>query len=126
MDGLIVFSGDNAHPLSSLLRPACRHVWCAIRDANGIWIETNLTLTGVNTTAIDKDFALHAHYANAGLDVWAVDARPAERSLMPYTLNSCVGLTKSLLGIRHPALTPYQLRRYVARKDATCTIAYPD
>jgi hypothetical protein len=126
MDGLIVFSGDNAHPLSSLLRPACRHVWCAIRDANGIWIETNMTVTGINTTAIDKDFDLQKHYAEAGLEAWVVDAQPAERGLMPYSLNSCVGLTKSLTGIRHPAFTPYQLRCYLARKDATCTLPHAD
>jgi hypothetical protein len=126
MDGLIVFSGDNAHPLSSLLRPACRHVWCAIRDKNGIWIETNMSLTGINTTAIDKDFDLRMYYQQAGLEAWVVDAQPANRGLMPYNLNSCVGLTKALTGIRHPAFTPYQLRGYLARKDAKCTNSNAD
>jgi hypothetical protein len=126
MDGLIVFSGDNAHPLSSLLRPACRHVWCAIRDKNGIWIETNMSLTGINTTAIDKDFDLRMYYQQAGLEAWVVDAQPANRGLMPYNLNSCVGLTKALTGIRHPAFTPYQLRGYLARKDAKCTYSNAD
>ena len=124
MDGLVVFSGDNAHPLSSLLRPACRHVWCAIRDKNGIWIETNMTLTGIHITAIDKDFDLQSHYRQAGLEAWAVDAQPAERALMPYSLNNCVGLTKALIGIRHLAFTPYQLRGYLARKDAKCHLSH--
>ena len=123
MNGLIVFSGDNAHPLSPLLRPAYRHVWCAVRDTNGIWIETNVTLTGIHITAIDRDFDLQKHYGAAGLEAWAVDAQPAERSLMPYSLNNCVGMTKSLIGIRHPAFTPYQLRCYLARKDAQCTFS---
>jgi len=120
MNGLIVFSGDNAHPLSAMLRPSCRHVWCAIRDRNGIWIETDMTVNGITVSAIDEGFDLKMYYQQAGLEAWSVDAQPAARSLLPFSLNNCVSLTKSLIGIRCSAITPYQLRSYLARKDATC------
>jgi hypothetical protein len=124
MNGLIVFSGDNAHPLSWMLRPSCRHVWCAIRDHNGFWIETNLDLNGINVSVIDRDYDLKMHYQRAGFEAWPIDAQPANRSLAPFILNNCVGLTKALTGIRHYAATPYQLRAHLARKDASCPLSH--
>ena len=111
-DAIVIFEHNNMHPLGFLLRRGFRHVWLATVDASGIyWVTHDGRLTGHTTTVLaDAQFDLAAHYRAQGCTV-VVTKRRQQRILGPVLFNSCVGLTKHILGLRSFAMTPWQLYR---------------
>lgn len=111
-DAVVIFEDNNLHPLSFLMRRGFRHVWVAVVDENaGYWVAHDVRLTGHATTVLaDASFDLAAHYRAQGCTVVVVQRRD-RRILGPVLFNSCVGLTKHLIGLRSFALTPRQLHR---------------
>jgi len=117
MSALVIFGRDNAHWAAGILASDCRHVLCAILDEDAnMWITHNLDADGLNVSIeADGSFDLKNYYEIHGFDVYAVDYRPEDISYAPFLMNSCVGYTKALLGLRSWAVTPQQLRTYVRR-----------
>lgn len=123
-DALVIFEHNNLHPLSGLLKPGYRHVWCAVIDErNHSWVGHDLRLDGYITTALaDAEFPLAQYLRDHGKEVFAVTRR-ARRAAGPFIWNNCVGVTKSVCGIDSLALTPWQLRQHLiktASGDPAC------
>jgi len=112
MDAVVIFVDNNLHPLSFLLRRGFRHVWVATIDESGAyWVAHDIRVEGQVTRVLaDAAFDLAAYYREQGCTVVTTQRRAA-RILGPVLANSCVGLTKHILGLRSFALTPWQLYR---------------
>lgn len=115
-DALVIFEHNNLHPLSSLLKRGYRHVWCAVLDErNHSWVGHDLRLAGhVTTVLCAPDYPIIQYLRDQDKEVFAIK-RAAHRPLGPFILNNCVGLTKTICGIRSSALTPWQLRQHIIR-----------
>ena len=112
MEALVVFSPEVDHWLGGALHRLFKHVYCVVPTADNVSTEINLTCAGILTKSFSGTPAeLLWTYDDLEDTTLAmlVPYDPAERHLMPHTLNNCVGLTKQLLGLRSWALTPYQL-----------------
>jgi len=123
-DALVIFEQNNLHPLSPLLKRGYRHVWCAVIDERShSWVGHDLQLKGhVTTVLCEPDYPLAQYLREQGKEVIAIE-RKARRTLGPFILNNCVGLTKSICGIRSSALTPWQLRQHLIKSrsgDIAC------
>jgi len=123
-DALVIFEHNNLHPLSPLLKRGYRHVWCAVIDERAhSWIGHDLRLEGhVTTVLCEPDYPLAQYLRDQGKEVIAIE-RKARRTPGPFILNNCVGLTKSICGIRSAALTPWQLRQHLIKSrsgDLAC------
>ena len=119
MDGLVIFSADNKHPLAWLLNRHLRHVWCALRDeSRGVWVSFNghhgIPIVRVEAAA---DFDLASHYEEQGYEVIRVQ-RGTEPSYSPLVLNNCVGYVKVVMAIKCWAVTPYGLYRHLTKELA--------
>lgn len=112
MDAVVIFVDNNLHPLSFLLRRGFRHVWVAVVDDSGsYWVAHDTRIEGHITHVLaDATFDVAGYYREMGLTVVETKRRPI-RILGPVLANSCVGLTKHILGLRSSALTPWQLYR---------------
>jgi len=119
VDGLIIFSADNSHPLAFLLNKRVRHVWCALRDEDrGVWVSVNWH-QGVPIVQVEtgSDFDLAAYYEEQGYEVIRVE-RGTEPSYSPVVLNNCVGYVKVVMAIKCWAVTPYGLYRHLTKELA--------
>ena len=118
---LVMFEKDNTHWASGLLHKEARHVFCAVPDERAeAMIVHNLTINGlVIANECKLDYDLPQFYRSHGIEVWKVPYQPERRVLLPFLLNSCVGLTKATVGIQSWAVTPQQLRRHLARRGDT-------
>lgn len=130
MEAVVIFTDDNAHWLSGLLRPGCRHVFCTVPSPNedATSVIVNATTQGIEVWPVaGTSRELADHYRKNGLEAWLVPYTPEKRRLIPTTMNNCVGLTKLTVGIRSWALTPWQLRRHLAKEHASwpSTSLYP-
>jgi hypothetical protein len=119
MDGLIIFSDENAHPLACLLHRRFRHVWCALRDEErGVWVSFNghqgIPIVQVEAAA---DFDLASHYEEQGYTVVRVK-RGTKPSYNPLSLNNCVGYVKVVMAIKCWSVTPYRLFRHLKKEIA--------
>lgn len=115
-DALVIFEHNNMHPLSPLLKRGYRHVWCAVIDERAhAWVGHDLRLAGHQTTVLcDVGYPIATHYREQGKEVIEI-TRKDFRAPGPFILNNCVGLTKTVCGIRSLALTPWQLRQHLLR-----------
>ena len=126
MKALVIFSSANTHWLSGLLHRDTRHVWCATYDdRTRIWIEYDMGAFGKEMRVLcDGDFDPINYYESEGYEVYPLDIDDTRRSIeLPFTLNNCVGMVKTLLGLETPAFTPRQLRSHVRSLpvgDAKC------
>ena len=113
-----IFEHENSHWLSWILQPGYRHVWCVIPDnQSNSWIGIHLGRFGIEVLHIATlDFDVAAHYREEGADVVPVAYDPEAWHRLPMVMNSCVGLTKAVLGLNTFALTPLQLYRHLVRK----------
>ena len=123
-DALVIFEHNNLHPLGGLLKRDYRHVWCAVIDERAhSWIGHDMRLEGhVTTVLCEPDYPLVQYLRDQGKEVIAI-TRKARRTPGPFILNNCVGLTKSICGIRSSALTPWQLRQHLIKSrsgDIAC------
>tara|TARA_S200002703_G_scaffold146855_1_gene142234 strand:- start:1810 stop:2172 length:363 start_codon:yes stop_codon:yes gene_type:complete len=119
MDGLIIFSDENAHPLAWLLHRRFRHVWCALRDEErGVWVSFNghqgIPIVQVEAAA---DFDLASHYEEQGYTVVRVK-RGTKPSYSPLVLNNCVGYVKVVMAVKCWSVTPYRLFRHLTKEIA--------
>jgi len=120
MDGIVIFSSANSHPLAFLLNRSFRHVWCALRDEDrGVWVSCNWH-QGVPVIQVEAgcDFDLAAYYEEKGYTVIAM-RRGEDPPNTPVVLNNCVGYVKVAMAIRSWALTPYQLYRHLTKELTT-------
>lgn len=120
MKAAIVFTDDVEHPLARCLRRGYRHVMCIVPDDRtpGTSLLIDMTVHGLVVTAVEgepEDAALF--YRRHGLEAWLVPYAPWKSQLLPILLNNCVGLTKQVVGIRGWALTPWQLRKLLAKQE---------
>ena len=116
MEGLVIFSRENSHPLSFLLHREFRHVWCALKDTErGVWVSYNwhqgLPILMAECSA---DYNLMGHYLAQGCTVVPLE-QAGEPIYSPLILNNCVGHTKVVMGIRSHALTPYRLYKHLMK-----------
>lgn len=112
MTALVVFHGHGTHPLSPLLARGFRHVFCALRDGD-YWCVVD---AGDGLPALHVGHGdLAAWYRGQGFTVLEVERRAPIR--VPFAVVSCVGLVKAVVGIRSPALTPWQLYRHLRRQQ---------
>lgn len=128
MEAVVVFTHEIEHWLGGLLRPGYRHVFCSIPSLHddGTSIIVDLTVRGVIIApAAGTSAQIAHHYRKQGLEAWLVPYTPAKRQLLPAAANSCVGLTKQLVGIRSWALTPWQLRQHLAKEHHTWSSTSP-
>lgn len=118
IDAIVIFEGDNTHPLSFLLSRGFRHVWCAVIDERrNAWVGHNLKVTGYETNCLaPADYDLAAFYEAEGYTVIRL-TQPRRRVPGWLAVASCVGVTKTVLGIRSRALTPRQLYRHLTRTN---------
>ena len=119
-EALVVFTDDEVlHWLASRLRPGYRHVFCIVPSPHedGTSIIVDLTTHGIDVRPVaGTTRELAAFYRTQGLEAWIVPYTPAKRQLLPFFLNSCVGLTKQTVGLRSWAITPWALRRHLAKE----------
>lgn len=116
MRALVIFERENSHWLAPLLNDGIRHVWCVILDRHGFWVSHNLNGNGLSVCVeAPGEVDLAEHYMARGLDVHALDVDPSQKHMWPVLVNSCVGYTKTLLGLRTMAFTPHQLRNHILR-----------
>ncbi len=115
-----IFDGDNSHWLAWTLKPGFRHVWAVVPDVDGdAWVGISLGLTGLELTNLERlSYDIRAHYERMGDVVIALPYTPQDRVMLPFIANSCVGLTKAVLGIRHWAWTPHQLHQHLMKDRA--------
>lgn len=118
MNGIVVFSPGNDHPMAWLLNNYHRHVWCAIRDDDrGYWISYNWHHgLPIVICEAEADFDLANYYRSEGMTV--IEVERGNPILGPIMMNNCVGHVKLMMGIRSWALTPYQLFRHLTKEKA--------
>lgn len=112
-----IFEHDNSHWAAGLLQPGYRHVWCVFPDQDR-YIGVNVGIDGLEIfNVVERPFDIEAHYRDEGADVVPVAFQPYGFKLrLPILMNSCVGVTKQVLGIKSWALTPHALHRYLIRE----------
>ena len=115
---VVIFEDNNDHPLGTLLKRGYRHVWVAVvDDAGRYWVGHNLRLSAYDTDVLAAaDYDLAAYYRDLGYEVMEVEV-PVQRMPGWIVAASCVGLVKQVLGLRSFALTPWQLRRHLAKLE---------
>lgn len=105
---LVVFQRDNTHPLAWLLHPEFRHCFCAIDDGLYWVVVDGCRGLPVVKVAVASDYDLAGYYRAKGHAV--VEAERGQGIRGPLAAANCVGLVKSVLGIRAPFIwTPRQL-----------------
>ena len=119
IDALVIFQNENAHPFGGLLKRGYRHVWCAvIDDREHGWVGHDLRLAGhVTSVLADVDYPIADHFRQQGMEVIGI-RRGQYRLTGPLILNNCVGMTKSICGIRSLAVTPWQLRQHLIKTSS--------
>lgn len=111
---LVVFHNVGGHPFDFLLKEGFRHCFAAVQ-ADGYWVTVDGRIgMPVVTVVAASDFDLKAFYVNEGYTV-AEMHEEGEASWLPLTNTNCVGLVKTVLGIRSWCLSPYQLYKRIIR-----------
>jgi len=131
MKALIIFTPDNRHWAAPLLKRGFRHVYAVIPSPHqdGTSVEVDLTTDGIRIYPIPaspEEIALaFALQETSGVEVVLTEYRPDQRHLLTFIGNTCVGLTKALVGIRSWAVTPYQLYEYLQKEQRQCASTSP-
>ena len=105
---LVVFNPHGEHFLNRFLEPGFNHVFCVFND--GKYMMRYDSMMGVPELEVvsGSDYPLKDFYVNKGWIVLEVSS--GEGSWLPLTNTNCVGMVKSVLGIRALfTVTPYQL-----------------
>lgn len=116
LKALAVFHGHGDHALSGLLKRGYRHVFAAVQ-AGDYWVSIDGRMgVPVIEVVAPGDFDLAQFYREEGFTV--IETRQQDvppRS--PFAIANCVGMVKAVLCIQSPAVTPWQLFKYL-RKNA--------
>ena len=112
---LAVFGPDGDHPLKLFLKDGFAHVFVVVQSNNS-WVRVD---SQAGKVAIDivcaSSYSLGDFYRDEGLYVVETTQR-YRPSFWPLETANCVGLSKTILGIRAPfVLTPWQLYRHLRR-----------
>ena len=114
---VVVFLGkksvDDPAWYARWLKPGFVHCFVLV-EKQGEWVKVEGARGKLDVTYLGKISDAAAYYE--GTTVATTVRYESLRS--PWIVGSCVGLTKSVLGIRSFALTPWQLYKYLSR-DAT-------
>lgn len=111
MRTLLVFHGKGSHPLSFLLKKGFNHVFACVDDGT-YWIRVERLAFGVEVDVIcGSDYGLAQYYRNEGFTV--VEKDYGRDKVFPFEAANCVGLVKSVTGIRSWCFTPYQLYKRI-------------
>ena len=115
MKALVIFGKENSHPMAWLLNRDVRHVWCAVqRDDQWAGYDWHQGVPVIQYLA-GPEYDLASHLRGEGWKV--VETTVGEDPVLsPLILNSCVGHTKLVLGIRNWALTPHGLLKRLRPK----------
>jgi hypothetical protein len=117
MRAIVVFSGDNTHPLAFLLRRGFKHCFVCLVIDNWWLLVDGSTGVPVIKPLTGSDFDLAAFYRDQGMTV--IEATQGARpSFGPLAWNTCVGLTKAVLAINSWAVSPHQLYRHLSKGRA--------
>ena len=112
---LVVFSETDAHIFAKYLRPGFKHCFVVVKS-EGYFIRLDYM---AGKPALDvvcgSDYDLAGFYRREGLYV-VETSRRVRSSFWPLATANCVGLVKTVLGLRAPfVITPYQLYRKLTR-----------
>ena len=113
MKALAVFHDHGTHFLAPLLKRGFRHVFVVLQNGN-YWIRVD-GMTGVPDVEVvaGADCDLATFYRAEGFVVKEVDVGESP-PFGPFIFANCVGLSKTLLGIRKLFIvTPHGLYRYL-------------
>lgn len=118
MRALVLFSDNNDHPLSGLLKPGFRHV-SIVAHAAPYWVLVDPAMRGFEVKVMaDASVDLAALYRDSGVTVVDADIAPA-LAVWPLALANCVGAVKVMLGINAPwIVTPHQLYKHLTKRTA--------
>ena len=111
---LVVFHDHGGHWLDFLLKRGFKHCFCVVQDGDYM-----IRIDGLNSkpkidVVAGSSFDLRGFYAKEGFTV--IEVEEGTPMKMPFTLNNCVGMVKTVLGIRaFGAVTPFQLYRRLSR-----------
>ena len=111
---LVVFHDHGCHILDPLLEKGFRHCFAAVQTGDyWVTIDGKAGIPSVDVVCA-KSYDLKSFYDSHGFTVTEVgEGQPLT---LPLVLSNCVGMVKSVLGIRAPfAVTPYQLYRRLIR-----------
>ena len=110
---LVVFHDHGDHFLDPFLKSGFRHVFCAVSDGTyWITVDGRMGLPVIEVVAAST-FDLRSFYENEGFTVVAVAKGGPVR--VPYVMSSCVGMVKTVLGVRSISVTPYQLYKFIRK-----------
>ena len=124
MKTLVCFHNHGAHFLDPLLKEGFRHCFVAVLSGD-YWVRID-GMGGVPEIEVvaGADYDLATFYRAHGYAVVETEQR-ATPLKTPFVTANCLGMVKSVLGLRAPfVLTPYRLyRRLLEDNDAAWKIA---
>jgi hypothetical protein len=105
---LVVFHDNGAHLLDPILKKGFKHCFVVVDDGTYmIVVDGQMGLPHLQVIA-GSDFDLKNFYVNEGFIV--VEAPEGKAIRVPLVLSNCVGMAKTILGIRAWwVITPHQL-----------------
>lgn len=103
----MVFHGEGCHPLSFLLKKGFNHVFACVDD--GVyWTRIDRLAKGLEVEVVaGSDYPMAQFYRDEGFTV--VEREYDRDKSYPFEVANCVGLTKTICGIRSFCFTPFQL-----------------
>lgn len=111
----MVFHDHGNHILDPLLKPGFRHVFvCVLAKNSWIMVDPRNGVPVVEPVG-PEGFDMAGFYRDQGFAVVEIE-RQDTPSILPFTLSSCVGAVKAIIGLRAPwVFTPHQLYRRLDR-----------
>ncbi len=107
MKTLIVFHGEGKHPLMWLLKKGFKHTFVCIDDGT-FWISIERVRSGSEIKVVcGSDYDLAGFYRDH--DFTVVERDYEGDKTFPMESTNCVGLTKTIAGVRNFSFTPWQL-----------------
>jgi hypothetical protein len=116
-----IFEHDNSHWLAWTLQPGYRHVWCLIpdRDADA-WVGVNFGRRGIEVYVYARlDYDVEGYARSLGHEVVPVSYDPTSWHRLPVIMNSCVGLSKAVLGDQFPGPHADRAARHTDTEDGS-------
>ena len=124
---LVVFGGRTDVKWLRWLRPGFRHCFVALDDgAAWLTVDPLLHRLEVRASGLPSSFDLASEYRRMDLAVLEMAPHPVPLRRAPLGLFTCVETVKRLLGIRAPwVITPWQLYRFIARRNQASAAGEP-
>lgn len=113
---IAVFHNFGGHCLDPLLKRGFRHVFIAV-ETQWAWLVIDAMEGRPEVREVcraGEDLA--KSYRDEGFEVVSLEVGDA-RPRLPFAYANCVGMAKAFLGVRSWAVTPFQLYKYLKRKE---------